>query len=144
MESGWNTNDSEWSTAFIGDTKRQAASESQVTAMWWGSGSNFNIRVYFQGEDGYIREAAYTQGNEWTAGGATKVEDFPKALMGSGLAAVMYPETDPLGARLYYQDEDNRLRSYDYRRGSSFDDSWNNGMQFPHPSSGSSINKPQE
>ncbi|PUU73452.1 hypothetical protein B9Z19DRAFT_1135127 [Tuber borchii] len=53
-------------------------------------------RVYYQGQDGYIREAAHNSTNDgdWWKGAAPTIQDFPRARNGTGLAIVSFPDTD--------------------------------------------------
>ncbi|RPB01123.1 hypothetical protein L873DRAFT_1788443 [Choiromyces venosus 120613-1] len=128
METAWNSTAQVWNTYPIPGELDPPIAGSHLTAYTWLSGTRVNIRLYYQGEDGYIREGAYTTGsnasNAWTRGAAPSIQDFPRARNGTGLAVVTFPFTSELEAKLYYQSTEGKLMSYDYRPAGSFDESW--------------------
>ncbi|KAG0642285.1 hypothetical protein HOY80DRAFT_1134625 [Tuber brumale] len=128
VETIWNSSvPGVWYTHVLSSTLDPAAAGSQLTAYYWFAGGVQNIRVYYQGQDGYIREAVYTTGPgaRWRRGDAPKIEDFPQARSGSGLAVLLFSDRNQAeDARLYYQNMDGRLVSYDYKREASFVQSW--------------------
>ena len=130
MESGWDSKNKLWSNQDISTGKGIAplATGSHLTAFTWSENGVRQIRVYYQGQDGYIREAAYnnTSTGGWWKGAAPTIHDFPQARSGTGLAIVSFPETDEREAKLFYQNMDGKLVSYDYKPAATFAESWQN------------------
>ena len=102
------------------------AAGSRMTAYTWFIGQVRQIRIYYQGQDGYIREAAYDFSKGWIKSAAPTIQDFPRARNGTGLAIVSFPNTDESEAKLYYQSVDGKLVSFDYKLKGTFKDSWQN------------------
>ena len=102
------------------------AAGSQLTAYTWHDSSVLQIRVYYQGQDGYIREAAYDGTKGWSKGYSPTIQDFPRARSGTGLAIVSFPDTNEREAKLFYQNIDGNLVSYDYKPAATWVQSWQN------------------
>jgi len=118
------------------------ATGSRLTAYTWLIGQVRQIRIYYQGQDGYIREAAYDFSRGWIKSAAPTIQDFPRARNGTGLAIVSFPNTDESEAKLYYQNMDGKLMSYDYKLKATFAESWQNqdrGFSRPTPENGCKI-----
>ncbi|KAG0136469.1 hypothetical protein HOY82DRAFT_478913, partial [Tuber indicum] len=128
VETVWNSSQpGTWDTNLLSSTLDPAAAGSQLTAYAWNANGVQNIRVYYQGQDGYIREAVHTggSGTRWRKGDAPKIEDFPQARNGSGLAVLLFSDRNQAeDASLYYQNMDGKLVSYDYKREATFLESW--------------------
>ncbi|PUU72712.1 hypothetical protein B9Z19DRAFT_1069560 [Tuber borchii] len=130
IESGWNSSIGVWDGRDIsyGTEIAPLGRGSHLTAYTWFANGLQQFRVYYQGQDGYIREAAHnsTNNGDWWKGAAPTIQDFPRAKNGTGLAIVSFPNTDPREAKLYYQNMDGRLVSYDYKPAATFTQSWQN------------------
>ena len=130
VESVWNSSGNLWYDQDISTGKEIAplAAGSHLTAYTWFENGLQQIRVYYQGQDGYIREAAHNSTNSgiWWKGAAPTIQDFPRAKSGTGLAIVSFPDTDKREAKLYYQSMDGKLVSYDYKPAATFTQSWQN------------------
>ena len=125
-ESSWNSTGNLWYDRDIPIALDPPAAGSYLTAYTWFIGQVRQIRIYYQGQDGYIREAAYDFSRGWIKSGAPIIQDFPRAKSGSGLAIVLFPDTDVSEAKLFYQSMDGRLVSYDYKLAATFTQSWKN------------------
>jgi hypothetical protein len=125
-ESAWSTLNPSWVTTYLPGDRRQTAQDSKLAARCWFSDGLLSVRLYYQGDDGYIHEAAYSN-RSWTGGLSTKPSDFPLARQGSALSVVTFPQENDLDAKLFYQDRDGHLRSYDYTPAATFSTSWRNG-----------------
>ena len=130
VESVWNSSGNLWYDQDISTGKGIAplAAGSHLTAYTWFENGLQQIRVYYQGQDGYIREAAHnsTSAGIWWKGAAPTIQDFLRAKSGTGLAIVSFPDTDEREAKLYYQSMDGKLVSYDYKPAATFAQSWQN------------------
>ena len=137
-ESVWNSSSELWYDQDINSISTDKgiaplAAGSQLTAYTWHDGSVLQIRVYYQGQDGYIREAAYDSTNSkgWWNGDSPTIQDFPRAKSGTGLAIVSFPDTNEREAKLFYQNMDGKLVSYDYKPAATWVQSWQN-CRSPH------------
>jgi len=129
MESSWNSSGNLWFNHDIstGNGIAPLAAGSQLTAFtWFENGVGQQIRVYYQGQDGYIREAAWNGPKGWWKGDSPTVQDFPRAKSGTGLAFVSFPDTNEREAKLFYQNMDGKLSSYDYKPAATWVQSWQN------------------
>jgi len=123
-----------WSGHTCGAIIDSPAAGSRLTACTWFIGQVRQIRIYYRGQDGYIREAACDFSKGWIKSTAPTIQDFPRARNSTRLAIVSFPNTDESEAKLYYQSMDGKLMSYDYKLKGTFKDSWQNqGRGFSHP-----------
>jgi len=125
-ETSWNSTGNLWYDRDIPIALDPPAAGSYLTAYTWFIGQVRQIRIYYQGQDGYVREAAYDFSRGWIKSAAPTIQDFPRAKSGSGLVAVSFPDTDVSGAKLFYQSMDGKLVSYDYQLRATFAQSWQN------------------
>ncbi|PUU72711.1 hypothetical protein B9Z19DRAFT_1136899 [Tuber borchii] len=132
-ESVWNSSSRLWYDQGINDISTSKgiaplAAGSHLTAYTWHDGKVLHIRVYYQGQDGYIREAAYdsTGHKGWWKGDSPAIQDFPRAKSGSGLAIVSFPDTNAREAKLFYQNMDGELRSFDAKPAATWVKTWQN------------------
>ena len=125
-ESSWNSTGKLWYGRDIPMVLDSPAAGSRLTTYTWFIRQVRQIRIYYQGQDGYIREAAYDFSKGWVKSAAPTVQDFPRARNGTGLAIVSFPNTDESEAKLYYQSMDGKLMSYDYKLKGTFKESWQN------------------
>ncbi|PUU73449.1 hypothetical protein B9Z19DRAFT_540201 [Tuber borchii] len=123
-ESVWNSSVRQWWSQDISKGYDPIAAGSHLTAYTWFIGQVRQIRVYYQGQDGYIREAVYDKG--WVKSAAPTIQAFPRAKSGSGLVVVLFPDVDVTEAKLFYQSLDGKLVSYDYQLKATFAQSWQN------------------
>ncbi|PUU73448.1 hypothetical protein B9Z19DRAFT_1135124 [Tuber borchii] len=79
------------------------SAESQLTAFTWFENGGRQIRVYYHGQDGYIREAAFD-----TRAGGGAIRPQYKTFPGQGINI------------------DGKLRSYDYKPAATWVQSWQN------------------
>ena len=124
-ESVWNSSAKSWSSQDISKALDPVAPGSCLAAYTWLEKTRLRIRVYYQGQDGYIREAAFDTGEGWRKG-VEPTQGFPQARSGSGLAISSSPDTNEREAKLFYQSMEGMLVSFDYKRGSTSDGSWQN------------------
>ncbi|PUU73453.1 hypothetical protein B9Z19DRAFT_1068978 [Tuber borchii] len=127
-ESVWNSSSKLWYDQDISTGRGIAplAAGSQLTAYTWFENGTHQIRVYYQGQDGYIREAVFDNTKGWSKGDSPTIQDFPRAKNGTGLAIVSFPDTNEREAKLYYQNMDGKLVSYDYKPAATWVQSWQN------------------
>ncbi|PUU73450.1 fungal fucose-specific lectin-domain-containing protein [Tuber borchii] len=130
-ESVWNSSSKLWYDQDINDISfdkviAPLAPGSQLTAYTWFWNGVLQIRVYYQGQDGYIREAVWNGTKGWSKGDSPSIQGFPLARSGTGLAIVSFPDTNEREAKLFYQDMDGKLRSYDYKPAATWVESWQN------------------
>jgi len=138
IESVWNSTAEIWYDQDISKGPDRPAAGSHLTAYFFFRA--VEIRVYYQGEDGYIREAAYVGAKSWGRGSTPTIQDFPRAKSGTGLAVVSFPDTDESEAKLFYQSMEGKLTSYDYKPAATWRDSWKNcGFPRPTPENGYKI-----
>ena len=130
-ESSWNSTGNLWYDRDIPIALDPPAAGSYLTAYTWFMWQERQIRIYYQGQDGYIREAVYGSSRGWVKSGAPTIQDFPRAKSGSGLGVVLFPDTDASEAKLFYQSMDGRLVSYDYKPAATWVQSWQK-CGFPH------------
>ena len=128
MESAWDSDGGQWWSQDISKELDPIAAGSHLTASHWFDKGQEQFRVYYQGRDGYIREAVHnsTSAASWWKGEAPTIQDFPLARSGSGLAIVSFPDTNEREAKLFYQSMDGKLRSYDYKPAATWVQSWQN------------------
>ena len=128
MESAWDSDGGQWWSQDISKRLDPIAAGSHLTAYHWFEKGLEQFRVYYQGQDGYIREAAHnsTSAGIWWKGAAPTIQDFPRAKSGTGLAIVSFPDTNEREAKLFYQNIDGNLVSYDYKPAATWVQSWQN------------------
>jgi len=125
-ESVWNSSAKSWYSQDISKGLDPVAAGSYLTAYtWFEDKTALRIRVYYQRQDGYIREAALDSSKGWGKG-MEPAQGFPQARSGTGLAIVPFPDTNEREAKLFYQSMEGKLMSFDYRRNSTSDGSWQN------------------
>jgi len=135
-ESVWNSSVKSWYTQDISKGLDPVIAGGYLTAYTWGIDSGgLRIRIYYQGQDGYIREAAFDNGKGWGKG-VNPTQGFPQAKSRTGLAIVPFPDTNDQEAKLFYQSMGDKLVSFDYKRGSTSEGSWQSqdcGLSSPSP-----------
>jgi len=130
-ESIWNSSAKSWYSEDISKGLDPVAAGSYLTAYTWFEHNGVQrIRVYYQRQDGYIREAAFDSGRGWGKG-VEPAQGFPQARSGTGLAIVPFPDTNEWEAKLYYQNMGGKLISFDYKPKTASDGSWQNQDRQP-------------
>ena len=125
-ESIWSSSAKSWHSQDISKGLDPVAAGSYLTAFAGPYNAQAQwIRVYYQRQDGTIREAALNDGGSWGKG-IEPTQGFPKAKNGTGLAIVRFPDTNEGEAKLFYQSTGGKLMSFDYRRNSTSDGNWQN------------------
>ena len=101
-ESFWDSSAKSWHNQDISKGLDPVAPGSYLTAYCWIENNTLRIRVYYQGQDGYIREAAFDTDKGWGKGVEPK-QGFPQARSSTGLAIVSFPDTNDREAKLFYR-----------------------------------------
>jgi Fungal fucose-specific lectin len=70
-------------TTHLPSRVRQGSSLSSID---WGNGSDYQLRVYYQDDNGYIRESIFADGS-WN----NKSNQIVKAKLGTAIASMFYP-----------------------------------------------------
>jgi hypothetical protein len=65
---------------------RKIRQDSSLSTIDWGDGSDYQLRVYYQGDDGYIQESIFTDGS-WN----NKSTQLVKAKLGTPIASMFFP-----------------------------------------------------
>jgi len=132
-ESFWDSSTKSWHNQDISKGLDPVAPGSYLTAYCWIENNTLRIRVYYQGQDGYIREAAFDTDKGWGKGVEPK-QGFPQARSSTGLAIVPFPLTNDREAKLFYQSIGGKLMSFDHKRDATSDGSWQNQDRWFSPS----------